>query len=56
MLSVLLQPLHVGRHGRLVPLLARAWDGVFIGDELVELASDRGRVIVAGDLGFDTFE
>lgn len=52
----LLQLLHLGRHGRLVPFLARARDGAFVGDELVELAPDRGRVVVAGDFAFDFFE
>ena len=55
-MSALLQLLHLGRHGRLVPFLARARDGAFVGDELVELAPDRGRVVVAGDLAFDFFE
>lgn len=56
-MSALLQLLHLGRHARLVPFLAvRAGDGALVGDELVELAADRGRVIVAGDFAVDLFE
>lgn len=56
-MSALLQLLHHGRHARLVPFLAvRAGDGGLVGDELVELPADRGRVIVAGDFAVDLFE
>ena len=55
-MSTLLQLLHLGCHGRLVPFLARAGDGAFVGDELVELATDRARVVVAGDFAADFFE
>ncbi|CAF9932139.1 MAG: hypothetical protein ALECFALPRED_005223 [Alectoria fallacina] len=40
----------------LFPFIARARDGAFVGDELVQLAPHRGRVVVAGDLAFDFFE
>ncbi len=55
-MPTVLQLLHLGHHSRFVPFLARAWDGAFVGDELVELATDGGRVVVAGDLAFDFFE
>lgn len=55
-MSTLLQLLHLGCHGRLVPFLARARDGTFVRDELVQLATDGGRVVVAGDFAVDLFE
>ena len=55
-MSTLLQLLHLGCHGRLVPFLARARDGTFVRDELVELATDGGRVVVAGYFAVDLFE
>ena len=55
-MSTLLQLLHLGHHRRLVPFLVRARDGAFVGDEFVELATDGGRVIVAGNFPFDFFE
>lgn len=55
-MSASLQLLHLGRHGRLVPFLVRAWNGAFVGDELVELAADGARIVVAGYFAFDFFE
>ena len=52
----LLQLLHHGRHRRFVPFLARARDGAFVGDKFVELATDGGRVVVAGYFAFHFFE
>ena len=52
----LLQLLHLGRHRRFVPFLARARDGAFVGDEFVELATDGGRVVVARYFAFEFFE
>ena len=54
--STLLELLHLGHHRRLVPFLARARDGAFVGDEFVELATDGGRVVVAGYFAFDFFD
>ncbi len=55
-MPTVLQLLHLSHHTRFVPFLARAWDGAFVGDELVELATDGGRVVVTGDFAFDLFE
>lgn len=56
-MSALLELLHLARHARLVPFLAvRAGNGALIRDELVELAADGARVVVAGDFAIDLVE
>lgn len=54
--STLFQLLHLGHHRRLVPFLAGARNGAFVGDEFVELATDGGRVVIAWYFAFDFFE
>lgn len=40
----------------MAPFLVGAWNGGFLGKELLELAAYCGRVVVAGDFAFDFVE
>ena len=48
-----LKLLHLLRHSRLSPFLVGARNGGFVSYELIELATNRGRIVVAGDFAFD---